>query len=272
MIDITKFQSKTELFRFLVENKGHLIAQKKFELKKADAVSRVSFFFKSKEEGLKSSTSPEELMTTDVLLVSAVINTTGLLDSHGDVHIKGLWKKSIRENKSPYHLQEHDMHFESVISDEVKVYTKDFTWKELGYNADGSTEALMFDSTVRKERNPYMFEQYAKQRVKNHSVGMRYVNLFLCINSDEEYFRDEKKNWDKYIDQVINPKDAEELGYFWAVTEAKMVEGSAVLMGSNWITPTQSVNAIEPSDDTQKTITEPASPLTKSMFKVKIKK
>lgn len=40
---------------------------------------------------------------------------------------------------------------------------------------------------------------------------------------------------------AVNPEVAEEKGYFWAVTEAKVIEGSAVPIGSNWITPTLSV-------------------------------
>ena len=51
----------------------------------------------------------------------------------------------------------------------------------------------------------------------------------------------EKAIWDKYINQVINRDASEEQGYFWAVTEAKVIEGSAVVMGSNYATPTISV-------------------------------
>jgi hypothetical protein len=53
---------------------------------------------------------------------------------------------------------------------------------------------------------------------------------------------EEKENWDKYIGKVANVEQAEEEGYFWAVTEAKIVEGSAVLFGSNRVTPTLSNN------------------------------
>lgn len=104
-----------------------------------------------------------------------------------------------------------------------------------------------------------MFEQYAKGYVKEHSVGMRYVKLELAVNSEDKYYRDEKEVWDKYIDQVANKETAEEQAYFWAVLEAKAIEGSAVVKGSNFATPTISVEAVkdtsitpEPSEDTQK--------------------
>jgi hypothetical protein len=131
------------------------------------------------------------------------------------------------------------------------------TWRELGFDYEGKTEALVFDSEVEKARNKFMFEQYARGYVKNHSVGMRYVNLFMCINSDEKYYIEEKENWDKYVGEVVNLSEAEETGYFWAVTEAKLVEGSAVPLGSNYATPTQSVK-FEPSVDTQKNIEPPS--------------
>jgi hypothetical protein len=92
-----------------------------------------------------------------------------------------------------------------------------------------------------KDRNPFMFEQYAKGFVKNHSVGMRYVKLELALNSESKWDVDEKEVWDKYIDEIANKEDAEAQGYFWAVHEAKIVEGSAVPVGSNKFTPTLNI-------------------------------
>jgi hypothetical protein len=82
----------------------------------------------------------------------------------------------------------------------------------------------------------------------------------MAVNSDFEDYKEEKEIWDKYIDQVANIKAAEENGYFFAVTEAKIIEGSAVPIGSNTVTPTLDVESkqeIEPLQDTHKT--EPPS-------------
>ena len=84
-----------------------------------------------------------------------------------------------------------------------------------------------------------MFEQYKQGYVDNHSVGMQYVKLRMCVN-DKDYEKG-KEAWDQYIDQVANKDVAEKQGYFWAVLEAKAIEGSAVPNGSNPITPTLSV-------------------------------
>lgn len=263
MKDITEFKNQYELFKFLVTNKKQLIAEKKFTMKKADSISYTSYSYDDKNDAVKAYTA-DELISLDRIKVRLVMNTTNLLDSHHDVHINGLWKKTLKEVKSLYHLQEHEMKFDHVISDLVTPFTKKMSWQKLGYDFEGETEALIFESEIEKARNPFMFEQYARGYVKNHSVGMRYVNLFLCINSTEEYYKEEKTNWDKYIESVVNKDEAEKSGYFWAVTEGKLIEGSAVLLGSNWATPTQS---IEPSSDTPKSIMEPVSATPKhSLF------
>lgn len=253
------FNSRDELFKHLKANKNQIIAEKKFEIKKADSVCGVLSYHHNMHA---DKSIDNNLLSKDKIKVKAIVNTTNLLDSHGDVHINGLWKKSIKEQKNLYHIQEHKMNFDHIISDNVVASSKIMTWRELGYDMDGTTEALIFDSEIEKTRNPYMFTQYAKGHVKNHSVGMQYVQLQLCINSSDDDYKEEKANWDKYIGYVANNKEAEQSGYFWAVTEAKIIEGSAVVRGSNWVTPTQSVETIEPSEDTQKTIEEPARPLS----------
>jgi hypothetical protein len=54
------------------------------------------------------------------------------------------------------------------------------------------TEALVFNVEIDKDRNDFMFNQYAKGYVKEHSVGMRYVKLELAVNSDSKYDAEEK--------------------------------------------------------------------------------
>ncbi len=237
MTQIPAFSQRKELFEWLIANKTLLINEKKASIKQADGIS----FVYTPEFARDAATKADQVIGSDAsrLFVRSIINTTKLMDSHEDVHINGLWKKSLNESKDNYLIQEHDFCFEGVISDEVEAYTKIMTWKSLGYDWEGSTEALVYDSILHKDRNPYMFEQYAKRRVKNHSVGMRYVKMFMCV--DSPMYAEEKENWDKYIDEVVNREQAEAKGYFWAVTEAKNVEGSAVLKGSNFVTPTMRV-------------------------------
>lgn len=220
-----------ELFDFLITNKKLLIAEKKATLKFADAFSFSNIHVTEKGEIVKASNEEDG----DTIERTLVINTTKWLDSHRDVHIDGIWKKSLSENKDLYLLQEHSMTFQKIITDEIVASTKKINWKTLGVDVEGQTEALLFKAIINKERNPYMFNQYKSGYVKNHSVGMRYVQIDMAIN-DEEY-PEEFSIWNKYFDQIANKEEAENISYFFAVKEAKVIEGSAVPIGSNRITP-----------------------------------
>ena len=239
---------KDELFKYLKENKSFIYQQKKSTVKRGDAISADIPTVDAEQYATKdvAVTAPP----TGKLMAKVVINTTNFMDSHDDVHIPGLWKKSLNEAKSHLHLQEHEMEFEKVISDTVTATAKTMTWKSLGFDFEGSTQALIFDSEIDPERNPYMYEQYKKGYVKNHSVGMQYVKMEMCINSKEKYYAEEKAAWDKYYPMIANSSKADECGYFFAVTEARIIEGSAVVRGSNIATPTISVT--EAVDDTSK--------------------
>lgn len=263
-MEFNNFKTKDDLFNFLIKNKQILINEKKINMKKADSVySSYSYnftksFSNKEEENNKN-------LEIDVIIPKCVINTTGILDSHNDVHIEGIWKKSIKEQKNLMLIQEHVMKFDHIISDNVNAYSEIINWKNLGFNYEGDTEALIFESKINKDRNEYMFNQYYKGFVKNHSVGMKYVNLFLCINSEEKYAREERENWDKYFKKVVNKDVAEEKGWFWAVTEAKIVEGSAVVIGSNFATPViELLN--ETKEFSREQIYEPVKSTQQSMF------
>lgn len=230
------------LFRFLKENKGILIAEKKLAVKYADAIALGPRLYVDKSGALVKAapnTTPIEDGDTESSITRAcVINTCNWLDSHSDVHIPGLWKRSLAVAKDRYLLQEHKMSFQGIITGDVEAYTQSISWKALGVDIGGSTEALIYKATISNNRNPYMFDQYKAGYVKNHSVGMMYVDIQLAVNEpDEEYYKDEFAVWSKYIGQIANRDDAEAQGYFFAVREAKEIEGSAVVLGSNSITP-----------------------------------
>jgi hypothetical protein len=231
-----------EELKQLKDNKAFIIKQKKSAIKHADAVS---YSYNSALYLDKTNASKEVglIQEGNDTVVKVVINSCNIMDSHYDVHIPKIWNKSLSDNKTFLHLQEHKMSFSHVISDNVKAYVSNISWAKLGYDYEGKTQALIFETTLDKGRNPYMYNQYEKGYVKNHSVGMRYINLLMCINSDDKYFTDEKSNWDKYIGQVVNADKAIEVGYFFAVLEAQIIEGSAVLVGSNQATPTLSFTA-----------------------------
>lgn len=241
------FATKEEAFKELVLNKKTLIAAKKAVIKHADAISYHGNF-QEKTEAIKAGNT--DLRDVNTITVKAVSNAVNYFDSHGDVSMPGSWNRTAKNTKDGLHLQEHKMQFDKIISDEVKFSVEKMTWRDLGFDYEGETEVLMMESKVHKEDNPYMFERYIKGKVKNHSSGLRYVNIGLAINSEEKWAREEKEIWDKYIDQIVNKDEVEEAGYFWVVFEQKIIENSAVPKGSNPATPTISVESAESTSTT----------------------
>jgi len=249
IFDKNKFETKKELFDFIKENKETIITQKKSAIKHTDNFSYSVPIDEVQQKAISND--------VEVIKVIAVINTTNYMDSHDDVHIDGLWNKTVKENKRVLHLQEHKNEFDKIISShsDLSVKTEIMKWVDLGFNFEGKTEALIFDSNVKKTRNSFMFQQYKNGWVDNHSVGMQYVKIELAV--DDAEMKEEFTTWNKHIEIIANKDDVKKQGYFFAVTEAKLIEGSAVLRGSNDLTPTLSVTEIktnEPDLSTQKNI------------------
>lgn len=268
MIDLSRFENKEDLFAHLKANKSMYIAQKKSAIKHADPISYCGMTFKEDKSDItdKAKISQAELLNMDSVRVKSVINTTNLLDSHNDVHLPKIWNKTLKEQIQFYLIKEHAFNFDNILSDEVEAYVKTMSWKQLGFDWEGETQALIFDSILHKKDNPRMFERYVQGKVKNHSVGMQYVKIYLAIDSNDSDFKEEKEVWDKYLNEIINKEEAKRIGFFWAVTEAKIIEGSAVTRGSNFATPTQSVSEVkrEPLENTHQ---EPSESLhVKNMF------
>jgi hypothetical protein len=255
-MEIPSFNTKKELFSFLVTNKNMIISQRKAQIKYADAIICPVELVESSIQVDKAKPEDMEMPNPDEMMVKAVINTTNLLDSHMDVHLPGIWNKSLKENRNIMHMQEHGNKFTDVIAmgEDLKASTKTYDWQKLGFDFEGKTEALVFDSKVKKDRNAMMFDQYKKGYVNNHSVGMQYVKIEMAIN-DKDY-KEEFAAWNKYYPEITNKEDADKRGFFFAVKEAKVIEGSAVLRGSNYATPTLSVKEFEvqPSNDTEEKI------------------
>lgn len=107
------------------------------------------------------------------------------------------------------------------------------------------SEVLKFTSRIFRHKNKARFDDYLKGEVDEHSVGMQYVKLTFALNDPE--YKEDYAEFEKYIDAIYNKDEAVESGYFFPILEAKLIEGSSVVFGSNSITPTLSVKVI--SDD-----------------------
>lgn len=242
----SEFKSEKEKLDWLAKNQDFLKVLRKSESKFTDgmALDFISVAVNEKGEAIKADAIQFE--DTGKLQVKVIINATRILDSHKDLHVNGIWKNSLSQKRFVYLCQEHDLSFKGIISDEVKPYTQIISFKDLGYDYEGDAECLVFDAVIEKERNPFMYEQYKKGYVKNHSVRMQYVKEYFCMDSDDPEHFQYKENYDKYSQLVANKEALDENKWFYAVIEAKVKdEGSAVVKGSCFATPTLEVNQIK---------------------------
>jgi hypothetical protein len=131
-----------------------------------------------------------------------------------------------------------------IVKRDLRIELRDFANK--AYNsAIKEVEVLIYDVEIKKQRNEFMFNQYKNGYVLNHSVGMRYVKIYFCYNTEDAEYSQDKENWNKYYPSLLNPEEADKNGYFWAIVEAKNIEGSAVVKGSNGLTPVLNMEIID---------------------------
>lgn len=238
-----KFANKMEQTRFIIKNKSELIALKKQEYKtKSEPIIKC--------ELIKEFTPLIEDITSDFIEVKAVINSTNIIDSHLDLHMANIWNKTVKDNPFSHHLKQHENKFESVISNKAKSYNEKSNFNKLGLDVDFKTTTNINEFILSKSKMPYMFDAYKSGDVQQHSIGMMYVDIDIAY-----YDEDSQKQMDFFNEMkglAVNPEVADEYGYFWVVYEAKKREGSAVVFGSNSVTPTLYVKNYEPQSSTQK--------------------
>lgn len=234
-----------QLISDLITRKDEHIAMKKAIQKNCDFVDMIKTVTKFDDYESKDD------LNRGMINRKIVGNTYNWLDSHGDVHIDGVFTKSINENKQRImHLHDHIYQLDAKVGHINDITEKSMQWRDLGINKDGFTQSLIIDSNIQKSLNANIYNQYVSGQINQHSVGMRYVKIDLAINDIQ--FPEEYVIWNKHIAKIGNANKAIEQGYFWAVTEAKLIEVSAVIAGSNELTPTLEPSKSEPSKDTQK--------------------
>lgn len=240
------FATKKEEIDYLVKHNKEII-----EFKKAVVKHTTPTTTEAENSSIFKALSTSKEHDTDSIIKRTVIgNTYNWLDSHGDVHLDGTFGKSISERQNKiWHLHDHEQKITAKVGIPSKIYEEKVEWSDLGIKKAGTTTALMMDSDIRKDYNNLIFQEYKDGNIDQHSVGMYYVKIDFAVNDKEH--KAEFKTWNDNIENIGNREKAEELGYFYAVKEAKLVEISAVLQGSNELTPTIEAKDIEPSKDTQ---------------------
>ena len=229
----TEFDSKSKMFEALKANKELIIKEKKSQI------------FKSCDKGAGISVKPMKLdaikgvqMDSDYHYVA--VNTTNVLDSHGDLHVKGIWNKSVKDQQGKnYLVLDHELSVSSVVArkENVEMFISDVSFSSIGKGYQGETQALIYKVAKSDIINPLAKEWLDSGSDIEASVRMQYVNVELALNSDSKGDEEEKAVYDQYVNQIANKNDFESIDYFWVVKEAKNIgESSLVLAGSNGAT------------------------------------
>lgn len=256
-----EFATKEELFAELRANKEMIIEAKKSMIQKS-CDKDISVICKSLD--LLKFTDQLKGINIDDDFHYIAVNSTRVLDSHNDLHLDGIWKKSIKEQQGKtYLLADHDLQIHKVIvrKEHIEMFTAKIPFSLIGKNYDGETEALIYKFAKDKVKDQTVKDWLESGDSIEASVRMQYVSIKLAMDSNAPEDAEEKKNYDDNINLIANKGDYDYIPYFYTVKEAKNIkESSLVVFGSNSSTGLvenkQAEKSLEeqkeePSNDTQ---------------------
>lgn len=231
-----EFESKSDLFKALVENESFIIDAKKSQV------------YKSFEKGLqvvsdqktieKAFNDAEKGIKFDSDYYYFVVNSANYLDSHNDMHVDGNWNKSVKDqNGKVYLVWHHDFSkTENIIAfpEDIEMMTSKVAWNLLGKSYEGETYSLIYKVKKDKIVNENVSKWLKEGRKLQLSVRMQYIKLETAFNSDDEDYSKQTENYQKYYPLIANKDEFKEIEYFFIVKEAKNVMESSLLpFGSN---------------------------------------
>lgn len=241
------FTTQSDLFKYLVEEKETVLSQKKGIEKRAEGGPTAVYTTALGEiqKGIKPLYENDK--EAGILKRTIVANTYWWMDSHSDVHLgKGdageegtaVFTETIKgkSTKIPP-MDQHKWDLDSKMGKTISLYEAPISWRQLGVGRTGMTEALFADVEIMRSKNERRYNDYLNNEIDQHSVGMRYQDIQLAVNDGDEY-PNEYKIWQKYINKIGNRQAAEKQGFFFPVAKAQLMEYSAVIAGSNELTPT----------------------------------
>lgn len=246
--------TKAELFKYLRDNEKQIIKQKCSMPIKSDIFDWGCLPVNEKQTVKEDGTA----LGANEIEVNAIANLSGWCDTYMDVMIKDCWKKTIQDKAIVYHLKNHKYSTDDIVGKDPELYTKMFDVSYFGLTSDvQKAQALMMRSIVSEAYDKKTYQLYRDNQIKQHSIGLRYIQIKLCLNSNVEEDKVYKESWDKYYPQVINKDLVDAKGYFFAVIEAKILENSCVLFGANqntgvYSTSSKETEAVENVDTSEK--------------------
>lgn len=233
-----EFSTKEDLFKELKENLSIIEDQKKAKIyesyKKGQSINMKAI------DIAKFDIEQQKALKLEDNFYYIAFNSTRILDSHEDVHIDGIWKKTIQEKQfKNYVVTDHELEVLNTVvrKEHVEMFTAKVPFSVLDKNYNGNTEILIYKFPKDKVQIPLVKDWLDSGDELQGSVRMKYIKMAFCVDSNNPEDAEYKKNYDKYIDYIANKEDFEYIPYFFAILEASNEkESSFVLYGSNSVT------------------------------------
>lgn len=237
-----EFNTEKEMFEALKKNKASIVTAKKAQIYKSFEKDNALMVKAKSINSLALSKLGDAVKNQfdDDDYYYIAVNSTRILDSHKDLHVDGLWKRTVKNQQGHNYLV--DTHVMSMMTtivrkEKIQMFTAIVPFSFLNKDYPGDTEILVYKFLKEDVISPLAKDWLESGDDIQASVRMQYVNVELCMNSeakgDEKYL----ERYLKYVSTIANKDDFETINYFWAVTEAKNVgESSLVLRGSNHVT------------------------------------
>jgi len=255
-----EFATKEAMFAEFRANIDDIISFKKAEIQKS--CNKGTAITCKSLDLLKLSDQVKGLKIDDAYYYIAV-NSTKVLDSHQDLHIDGLWAKSVKEQQGMnYLVADHELTIADTIvrKEHVEMLIVRMPFALLGMPYAGDTEVLVYKFPKDKVVHSKAKEWLESGDQIEASVRMQYVTILFAMDSNDPEDITLKKNYDDYLPSIANKDDFEYIPWYFIIKEAKNVrESSLVIAGSNHVTG--NINNTEPEKSTQ---TDPPSSSQKS--------
>lgn len=175
--------------------------------------------------GVKENTVHHKELDEPNRTVKAVVNTLNYFDYDFDALASGSANRSISDTGAGSkaiakiaHLLHHDM--TRPVGKSMKEAEETIDGKKVIYVESYIPETFDGEDTIIKY-NTGIYNQ--------HSIGFAYKNITFMEKGTTA--------WEKWMKELINPEDAEEVGYGWKINEIQLWEYSTVVFGANKLTP-----------------------------------
>lgn len=158
-------------------------------------------------------------------IIKAVVNTYNFFDSDFDVLREGSAKRSIQNRGAK--TAAHDKILHALNHDLHTLPGKSLSEAETTINGNKVlyAESFLPETTLGEDT----LINYKAGIYNQHSIGFQYKDI--------EFIEKGTVEWDKFISNLINPEEADKIGFGYDVKEINWFEWSTVAFGVNKLTP-----------------------------------